>query len=361
MSITEAPGSGRSILRLIVGLAGIVIILAGVWAMAYVVNLVLLSLLITVLFAPMQRQLHARGLPKWAALTIVILVILVGSLVVFVIAGLAFLSLLPNLPAYQQQFQAQLSQLSSILTQRGIDMSTFSDALSKAAQTVLNTLLSVASGIVSVLVFWGLGMLIVAFALFEADSFPRLLQRALGGRTPTYQRVAESLESVSTYIRITAWINLLIGVFSALLLWLIGIPEPILWGFVSFIFGFVPYVGYWIAILPPLILAFGQGGMTLVLVVLIGYWLINSFFSSVLAPRMYGKGLDLSTVLSLVTVLFWIAVLGPIGGLLAIPLTALIKAAILGSYGDTAWLATALGDSHAVEETPAELEVPAQS
>ena len=123
MSITEAPGSGRSILRLIVVLAGIVIILAGVWAMAYVVNLVLLSLLITVLFAPMQRQLHARGLPKWAALTIVILVILVGSLVVFVIAGLAFLSLLPNLPAYQQQFQAQLSQLSSILTQRGIDTS----------------------------------------------------------------------------------------------------------------------------------------------------------------------------------------------------------------------------------------------
>jgi predicted PurR-regulated permease PerM len=361
MSITEVPGSGRSILRLIAGVAGIVIILAGAWAMAYLVNLVLLSLLIVVLFAPMQRQLHARGLPQWAALTIVILVIVVGSLVIFVIAGLAFLSVLPDLPAYQQQFQAQLSQLSSTLAQRGIDMSTFSDALSKAAQTVFNTLVSVASGIVSVLVFWGLAMLIVGFSLFEADSFPRLLQRALGGRTPTYQRVAESLVSVSTYIRITAWINLLIGVFSALLLWLIGIPGPILWGFVSFIFGFVPYIGYWIAIIPPLILAFGQGGMTLVLVVLIGYWLINGILSNVLAPRMYGKGLDLSTVLTLVAVLFWIAVLGPIGGILAIPLTALFKAAILASYGDTVWLATALGDSHAVEETPAKLEVPSQS
>src|SRR5207342_1667568 len=106
-------------------------------------------------------------------------------------------------------------------------------------------------------------------------------------------------------------------------------------------FGFVPYIGYWIAILPPLILAFGLGGPPLAFVVLIGYWLINGFFSNVLAPRMYGKGLDLSTVLSLVTVLFWIGVLGPIGGLLAIPLTALIKGAILASYSDSAWLAMA--------------------
>jgi len=361
MSVTEVPGSGRSILRLIVGVAGIVVILVGVRFLADFVNLVLLSLLIAVLFAPMQRRLQARGLPQWAALTIVILVIVVGSLVVFVVAGLAFLSVLPNLPAYQQQFQAQLSQTSSILTQRGIDTSTFSDALSKAAQVVLNILVSVAAGIVSVVAFWGLGMLIVGFALFEADSFPILLQRALGGRTPTYQRVAESLESVSTYIRITLWINLMIGFFSALFLWLVGIPDPILWGFVSFVFGFVPYIGYWIALLPPLILAFGLGGVPLVLVVLIGYGLINSFISNVIAPRMYGKGLDLSTVLSLVTVLFWFGVLGPIGGLLAIPLTALIKSAILASYGDTAWLAMALGDSHAVEETPAELEVPSQS
>jgi len=361
MTVTEAPGSGRSILRLIVGVAGIVVILVGVRFLAYLVNLVLLSLLIAVLFAPMQRRLIARGLPRWAALTIVILVIVVGSLVVFVTAGLAFASALPNLPAYEQQFQTQLSQTSRILTERGIDTSPFSDALSKATQVALTILIGVASGVVSVLVFWGLGMLIVGFALFEADSFPRLLQRAIGGRTPTYQRVAESLESVTTYIRITVWINLAIGFFSALFLWLIGIPEPLLWGFVSFIFGFVPYIGYWIAILPPLILAFGLGGAPLAFVVLIGYWLINGFFSNVLAPRMYGKGLDLSTVLSLVTVLFWIGVLGPIGGLLAIPLTALIKSAILASYGDSAWLAMALGDSTAVEETPAELEVPSQS
>jgi predicted PurR-regulated permease PerM len=309
----------------------------------------------------MQSRLQARGLPQWAALTIVILVIVVGSLVVFLVAGLAFASALPNLPAYEQQFQTQLGQTSRFLTQRGIETSTFSDAIGKATQAALTILIGVASGVVSVLVFWAMMMLIVGFALFEADSFPRLLQRAIGGRTPTYQRVVESLESVTTYMRITVWINLLIGFFSALFLWLIGIPEPLLWGFVSFIFGFVPYIGYWIAILPPLILAFGQGGMPLVLVVLIGYWLINGFLSSVLAPRMYGKGLDLSTVLSLITVLFWIGVLGPVGGLLAIPLTALIKSAILASYGDTAWLATALGDSHAVEETPAELEVPSQS
>ena len=272
-----------------------------------------------------------------------------------------FYRLSPTCRPTSSSSRTQLSQTSGFFTQRGIDTSALSDAIGKATQVALAILVGVASGVASVLVFWGLGMLIVGFALFEADSFPRLLQRALGGRTPTYQRVAEALEGVTTYIRITAWINLAIGFFSALFLWLIGIPQPILWGFVSFIFGFIPYIGYWIAILPPLIIAFGLGGWPLALVVLIGYWLINGFFSSVLAPRMYGKGLDLSTVLSLVTVLFWIEVLGPIGGLLAIPLTALIKSGIMASYGESAWLAMALGDSHAVEETPAELEVPSQS
>jgi hypothetical protein len=74
-------------------------------------------------------------------------VIVIGSLVVFVTAGLAFASALPNLPAYEQQFQTQLSQTSGFFTQRGIDTSALSDAISKATQVALAILVGVASGV----------------------------------------------------------------------------------------------------------------------------------------------------------------------------------------------------------------------
>jgi predicted PurR-regulated permease PerM len=150
---------------------------------------------------------------------------------------------------------------------------------------------------------------------------------------------------VTTYFVITAKINFGIGISSIILLWILGIPYAILWGIISFIFGFIPYVGYYIALLPPLILAFAIGGIGYALIVVFGYWAINAVFSSLIAPRMYGKGLNLSVTLTLVTVLFWGWVLGAIGGLLAVPLTALIRSVLLASYPDTVWLATMMSDS----------------
>ncbi len=360
MSSLEDSSSGGSIVRLILAVAGVVVILAGVKAMGSFVALILFSFLIVVIFMPLHRRLRARGLSNSASALTILLVIVLGSLVIGAIAGIALFGALLSLPTYLHQFQERVSQASSVLAQSGADVSTFAGALNKAAAFVLDSIAGVATAGVGLLVNWGMFILIVAFALFEVESFPRLLQRALGGTTPTYRRFATTLTGMSTFISIIALINLAIGACSAVFLWLIGIPHPLLWGFMSFVFGFIPYVGYWIAILPPLILAFGTGGASLALIVLLGYWAINGVFSSVLAPRMLGKGLDLSVVLTLVSVLFWIVLLGPMGGILAVPLTLIIKAAILGSYRGTAWLSVALGDSGRIDEPVATAENPAQ-
>ena len=348
-------------MRLILAVAGVVVILAGIKAMGSLVTLILFSFLIVVIFMPLHRRLRARGRSSSASALAILLVIVLGSLVIFAIAGLALFGALLSLPTYLQQFQEQVNQASSSLAQSGVDTSTFAGALNKAAAIVFDTIAGVAAAGVGLLVNFGMFILIVAFALFEVESFPRLLQRALGGKTPTYQRFATTLNGMSKFISIIALINLAIGACSALFLWLLGIPQPLLWGFMSFVFGFVPYVGYWIAILPPLILAFGTGGASLALIVLLGYWAINGVFGSVLAPRMLGKGLDLSVVLTLVAVLFWMTLLGPMGGIIAVPITLIIKAAILGSYPGTAWLSVALGDSSKIEEPVVIAENPAQS
>lgn len=360
MTSFEHARPERSFLRLTLVLAGIVVILAGVKAIASLVNLLLFSFLIVVLLAPLHRRLRARGMSNAVATLVLLLVIILGSVAVFAIAGLALYGAVRSLPAYLQQFDAEIDRLTSALAQSGADLSQFAGALKQAAAYVLGSVADIASAGVGLLVNWAFFILIVLFGLLEVETFPLLLQRAIGGKTPTYQRFAATLDDMTTYMRILTIINLAIGAGSALFLWVIGIPQPLLWGFVSFVFGYVPYIGYWIAILPPLILALGKGGIGLAIVVLIGYWVINGVLSSIIAPRLYGKGLDLSVVLTLVVVFFWIVILGPMGGLLAIPLTQFIKAAVLPSYPDTAWVSVALSDSSKIDETPAVAENPPQ-
>jgi predicted PurR-regulated permease PerM len=312
--------------------------------------LILLAFLITLLAAPLMRWLRGRGWSFQAAYLIVLLVIILSAVAILLLGALSLAQAAVNVPQSIERFQAQMAALDASAAQSGVEVTPLVDSANDAAATVLNVLVGTAAGTVSLIVNGVFLLLIVAYMLLEAESFTRLLQRTVGVDNPRYQRVAASTSAVTTYITITAWVNLLIALGDVVFLWLLGVPNVLLWGVVSFIFGFIPYVGYWISLLPPMLLAFGIHGIWGALAVLLGYWLINGLFSQLVAPRLYGKGLDLSVTLTLVAVLFWGWLLGPIGGMLAVPLTAVIKSALLANYPETAWLATVLGDSRATKD-----------
>lgn len=335
----------KSPLRLIIGAAGVIIFLTGTYFAATLVNLVLLALLITLVMLPVKRGLQKRGLSPRLAYVGALLVIFAASALLLVITLVSLGQVAMQAPAYTQQAQRQTSELVNAAAAAGIDLSSVEQLSQNAVSSVWATAGSVVANSIGSIVFVVFVLLVVVFMLAEADSFGLVLERTVGADNPIYQNVTTSLSLIITYFVITAWINLLIGIGSGILLWLLGVPYPLLWGVVSFLFGFIPYLGYWIALLPPLMLAFGMGGIVPAAVVFFGYSLINGFFTQLIAPRMYGKGLNLSVTLTVIAVLFWGWLLGSIGGMLAVPLTAMIKSALLASYPNTAWLATVLSDN----------------
>lgn len=331
--------------RLVLIVAGAVIILAAMQAAAPIVNLVLLGFLITLLTLPLMHRFRARGIAPRMAYLLTLLVILGAALVIFLIGLLSIGSAIRGVPTDLEKFQTQIETLSANAAQYGIPLAPLTTAASQGVKPVVEILISLAANGIGLIVFSVFAILIAAFMLAEADGFGALLKRTVGADNPTYQRVAASTQAVITYMVITAWINLLIAIGDVILLWVLGVPNPLLWGVVSFIFGFIPYIGYWVSFLPPFILAFGSGGAGVALLVLVGYALINGVVSQVVAPRMYGQGLNMSITLTLVAVLFWAWLLGPIGGILAVPLTAIIKSGLLASFPETAWLATVLSNT----------------
>jgi predicted PurR-regulated permease PerM len=137
---------------------------------------------------------------------------------------------------------------------------------------------------------------------------------------------------------LTASINLLVGIGDALLLWYFNVPYAILWGVMAWVLGFIPAVGYWIALIPPVLLAYSLYGTRTALIIFVMYAVINGTAANIISPRVLGKGLRISPLIVFVSVFIWGWLLGGIGAILAIPLTMLIIV-ILESFSASRWVA----------------------
>jgi predicted PurR-regulated permease PerM len=190
--------------------------------------------------------------------------------------------------------------------------------------------------------------LIVLFALWiliEVPAFEVRFRTALGDTSPDLARGTAFVHSISTFFAAKAVLGLGAAVGDLILLLIVGIDSAVLWAMVSFVCSFIPYVGYWIALIPPLLLGWLQIGPGAALVVFLGYWAINGTFDTLIGPRVLGDTLDISPTVTILALVYWSWVLGPVGSLLALPLTVMVKTLLLERDTDTWWLALVLGAS----------------
>lgn len=349
-NVDKASPPEKSILRLLLGVASAVIILGGMRAAQGTVNQVLLALLLTLLFIPVYHWLQKRGLKPWLALTVVVLFVLALAVGLFLLFGVSVAQIAKEIPRYQEGFDTQTGQLAQFFQARGIDISTLTSTASNAAKWLFALIAGMAVGVANLMIFAVFVLLIFGYMLAETSGFTARLRAGVAVDSPAYIRASESVSSVVSYMAILTVINLIIAVLDVIFLGVVGIPHALLWGVIAFVFGFIPFIGYWISIFPPLILGFSQGGVVGGIVIILGYWLINGVISQGVAPRFYGKGLNLSPTMTLIAVLFWGWLLGPIGAIVGVPLTAILRSLLLGNYPETRWLALAL--SAGEEESP---------
>ena len=123
---------------------------------------------------------------------------------------------------------------------------------------------------------------------------------------------------------------------------MLGLGFPLLWGLVAFIFNYIPNLGSILAAIPPVLLALVQFGPARAAVVAVGYLVINIGLANFLEPYLMGRRLGLSTLVVFLSLVFWGWVWGPVGMLLSVPLTVIVKIA-LENTKDFRWVAIMLG------------------
>ena len=328
--------------RWLVAAAAFTVVVAGMRQAQSILTPVLLAAFLAVIGAVPLAWLARKGLPKWAALLLVLGAGVVIVLTLVALVGTSLDGFASKLPEYQKRLEVQKRDLVDWLAGRGVDLSAPAEQEGMNPQRLLSLAGAAASAVGSLFGDAALILLLFIFMMVEGSMMRSKLSAIWGDAPDRLARVDRVLENVRHYVAIKTWISFLTGVLVAVWLTILGVDYPLLWGLVAFCFNFVPNIGSIIAAVPAVCLALLQIGLPSALYTAVGYIVINNVLGNVVEPRIMGRGLGLSTLVVFLSLVFWGWVSGPVGMFLSVPLTMIAKIALEGSR-ETKWVGVLLG------------------
>jgi len=347
-SYQSSPGT-----RFLFVTAAFVIVVAGMKSAESILVPFLLSMFIAVIAAPPMFWLKDRGLPTGLALLLVLASIVIAITLIAILVGTSINDFSKDLPLYQQRIKEDFTGLIHLLDRFGFTLpdQLLLDSFDPGAiMGLAAALLTSLSGLLTNAFFI---LLTATFILLEASSFPTKLRSLFDDPESSISQFSKLTENIKRYLAMKSVVSLFTGIIIATWLAIIGVEYPILWGLLAFLFNYVPNIGSIIAAVPAIMIALVQSGIGLATSALIGYLVVNVIVGNVIEPKVMGRSLGLSTLVVFLSLVFWGWVLGPVGMLLSVPLTMVVKIA-LESYDQTHWIAVLMGPESEVEKTPTE-------
>ncbi len=322
---------------LLVTSAALVIVVAGIKAANEIVGPVMLALALTIVFYPLRARLERR-LPGWVASVVLLVaaVVLILGLTLAIVLSLGQLAKL--IPTYSSELNGYVADLGDGLTALGVG-SEQSDAMVDAAdaERLVGLATSVFSSLLSVLSNLFFIITLLLFLAFDSAKVRHLAEGARAHRPHMVDALASFTGGTRSYLGVSAVFGLIVAVIDTALLWALGVPGAFVWGVLAFVTNFIPNIGFVIGIIPPAVIALLEGGPGLMLAVIVLYSLVNVVIQSFIQPRYVGETVGLSTSLTFLSLVFWTWILGPVGALLAVPMSLFFRAVLVEADPDGRW------------------------
>ena len=367
--VLSSPAKGMPALQML--FAGGVIVAALYYGQELTVPLVLASLLAFVL-APACRLLQKLRIPRVLAVLVVVLVAFgaIGGL--GLVVGRQATSLAASLPQYKSTILTKWNALASgigSIEQMTKNIGAPAGAAPKAdakpgqgtaAALGLNEISgltlarNVAQPLLAPLATGAVVLIFTFFILLSNEDLRDRLVRLVGRQDlhRTILAMNDAARRLSRYFLFQLGLNASFGAIIGLALWGLGLPNPLLWAILAAVMRFVPFIGVIIAVVPPLLLAIAVvPGWTLALLVLALFAGTEMLMGQVIEPLIYGHSTGLSPLAVIVATAFWALIWGPVGLLIATPLTVCLV--VIGRHVEAlAFFDVILGDAPPLE--PAE-------
>jgi predicted PurR-regulated permease PerM len=338
-------------LRFWIIMACIIIVFAAIKQASFFINMLLLAVFITSISLAPLEWLKRKKIPETLAIIIVIIGILVLLSLISLIIGSSVNNFISKLPFYEEKFinlwgstQVWMKEYNLVEDDFNLIQELNPGSLAGMAGGFLASMGNVVAE--ALLVF-----ILFIFMIFEASSFGnkmRLVSPESSGQTDSI------LSRLKRYFGIKFLTSLATGLMITIALIIIGVDFPVLWGFLAFILNFIPSVGSFLAAIPAVLLALIQISPFGALITAIVYFAINTLIGNIVEPQLMGRNLGISPLIVFVSMIFFGYILGPIGMLIATPLTIVIKI-ILDNRPVTRNLGILLSDEASLKELQEEL------
>ena len=355
MGPEPADSSPRPVLPrsaiILLTLACAAVVAFGLAAMRGIVIPVFFAFVLTLCVHPLRRWMQGRGVPRGIATgtTIAAVFALLTAFAAILVASLAQFSAL--LPQYAPELAELGASITALLESVGFGPEQTQAVLQGFTPGSLISFIGGVLGNITSIV----GSLVVILTMLilmgvDGSRMPAVLTHLNYHRPDMVTAFNDFGRGVRRYMVATTVLGIAQGLFNWLLLTILQVPGALLWGLLSFICSFIPNIGYFIAIVPPLFFGFLTGGWPTVVAVIVIYGGINTVIQSIIQPKYVGNAVALSETITFASVLFWAVILGPVGAILAVPLTLLSRTILLDSDPAIAWWRPLTGDKKDLEK-----------
>ena len=314
-------------LKVLQGIAYFIIIAAGMKLAAPLVNIILVSLLIAMTVMPLINWLIKNGVPKVLSLLITTLVFIIVISLMALMLSVAVIGIAEKIPQYEQNLESFEERTIEFFAQYDIDASSvFHDKIYNPEELV-RFATEFISGLIEAFSNIAIVFLFVIFIIIDLTDLRYRIHKGEKKMEKGLLKIAELADEIRSYVSISALTGFQTALGNLVLLLILGVDFPVLWAFLSFLFSFIPNIGFILSVIPPAFLALAELGLTEAIIVIVGFIIINEIVENIIKPKYMGEELDLSLTVIFISLIIWSWILGPIGAILAIPMTiAVIKA-----------------------------------
>lgn len=325
--------------------ATLVIAAFGLNLLETIVAPVFFALTLVLAGQPVQRFLTRHGWPKWlAAVGVMLMLYLLLILLVWAMAmGVAQLTEL--IPSYGARFQALYLDALAWLDGLGVETGEIQQILGSSFSVA--SLMSLVTSVWQMMSAASTQLVTILLAMFFLSfDVPALSDRLepLARRKPDLVGALHSFSyRVRRYWIVATLFGVIVSVLDVIALEALGVPLAITWGIFAFVTNYIPNVGFVIGLIPPALLALLDEGVGTMIWVIVLFSVINFVLQSLVQPKFTGDAVGLSATVTFLSLVFWTVIVGPLGAVLAVPLTLFVQSLLIDSVPESRWLNVFLG------------------
>lgn len=332
-------------------LACLVVVVFGMRYASGVLNPILVALFVVMGLSPVLDWMRRKKIPAWLAITIVLIVILA------LVAALAAI-LASYVGPFGDQVNIYKDRLSNLIADiqtwfdgHGIDTSAFFaeyvnvNTIANSARSLMGSMVDAFNNVV-------LMVMIVLFMLAQVYSFPRRVYSRLHLSERFESSFRDFGEVTRSYLFTKGWLALVATAVVTGVYYAFGVDFALLWGILFFVLSFIPNFGFILSVIPPFIVTLLEAGITRAGLVVLVVVVMNTVVDNVIAPRFMSRSVGLSTLAVFLSLIVWAWILGPVGALISIPLTLMVKLLVLDTYENTRFISAFLTGGREMTTTP---------